>query len=284
MLSLKADSFENVLHERPSTPHIVRSSLKKGSARIQSAMISAKCVLRGDEQYRTKDWRHVIYPGRFLLATPDMEFDLRVHSKADGCCIFLDPGDLRKLIGQMNSEDLEGGDEGSFDDWTMTLPSAANAFGIKFEAVARRRANGDVQELTAMLAELVGLLSGLNRRLPFKRPAGRRELITRLETARVFLEDAADRSTNLIEVEEAACLSRFHLSRTFALAYGVPPLRFHQNIRLDVAAKQVRAGEPLASIASRLGFSNLSSFSRAYFRRHGRRPSFDRRQISNLGA
>lgn len=273
MLALDIKKLEDVPGERPGAPHIVRSSLQRGAAKTQSPMISAKCVSCGEERYDASGIRRAIYPGRFLLSAPGEAFDLSVKANAKGCCIYLDPNDLRQMFGQMISVDMEGGDRAQADFWTVALPMGASDFGKKIEAITRNNADSDAQELTASLAELLGRLRGLDNSLPFKRPSARRELIARLETARAFLLEAADRLVSLDDLEQAACLSRFHLSRSFTLAYGVPPLRFHQNIRLDVAAKRVRSGESIRVIAADLHFSNLSSFSRAYARRHGRRPS-----------
>ena len=217
----------------------------------------------------------MIYPRRFLLSAPGEAFELSVNASAKGCCIYLAPDDLQQMVGQMISGDIEGGDRVDGNIWTVALPLNASDFGRKIEAVSNNDTNADAQEITALLAELIGRIQGLDQALPFKRPSARRELIARLETARAFLLEAADRPVSLEDLAQAACLSRYHLSRSFALAYGVPPLRFHQNIRLDAAAKRVRAGEPIDVVASDLRFSNLSSFSRAYARRHGCRPSTD---------
>ena len=277
MLALDVENLEDVPGERPGAPHIVRSSLQRGAAKTQSPMISAKCVSHGEEQYDAGGIRRVIYPRRFLLSAPGEAFDLCVSANAKGCCIYLDPNDLHQLFGQMISEDMEGGDRAQADIWTVALPVGASDFGKKLEAIMRNNASADAQELTASLAELLGRLWRLDNSLPFKRPSARRELIARLETAHAFLLEAADRLVSLDDLERAACLSRFHLSRSFTLAYGVPPLRFHQNIRLDAAKKRVRTGEPIEAIAADLQFSNLSSFSRAYARRHGCRPSTNQR-------
>ena len=282
MLSMTVNSFEDVPSLRPDAPHVVRSDLRKGGAKIQSPMISAKCVAAGAEEYATRRRRHVVYPGRFLLTAPGETFDLNVRERAVGTCLFLEEAQLRQMTGEMTSGDLEGGVDSSFDLLTIALPFGASEFAAKFALLSQTGAGDDMEndglDLTAALAALLGSLSGVDARLNCKHASRRRTLIERLETARAFLLDNADGAVTLKEVEDAACLSRFHLSRSFALAYGAPPLRFHQNIRLDAATPRLRSGEALAVIAADLGFSNASAFSRAYFRRHGRRPSADRRQ------
>ena len=287
MRSINANSFEDVPGARPDAPYVVRSRLKKGGAKIHSPMISAKCVMAGMEEYTAHGRRHVVYPGRFLLTRPGEEFDLSVRESAVGTCLFLEEMQLRQMIGQLLSDDLEGGDESSMDFPTVALPFGASDFAGRFQALAAQNVGdnqynddqeSDALDLTAALAALLASLSGVEGRLSHKSAARRWALIERLEAARRFLLENAHGKVTLKEIEHAACLSRFHLSRSFALAYGAPPLRYHQNIRLDGAAKRVRAGESLTLIAADLGFSNMSAFSRAYRRRHGRRPSADRRQ------
>lgn len=275
MILYNVNSYNEIGPKPARTNYVVRSSLDRGQATIHSLSISAKLVLTGSEMYQSSDSRFSVGPDQFLLTTPDESFDLTVAASAKGCCFYFEPGYVNSLLSECLSEDLEGGDVAVPSIKTTRLPVRSCSFGLSMYSIAKSATDIDVDLLSAHLAESIVNLSHLSKSLPFKRDSTRQELLARLEIARTFIVDARNESISLADIESAACLSRFHLIRLFTRVYGVPPLRFHQNLKLDTAQEQLKAGVPQKVIAEALGFSTVSSFSRAYRRRHNRTPSED---------
>ncbi|HTW26384.1 MAG TPA: AraC family transcriptional regulator [Acetobacteraceae bacterium] len=85
----------------------------------------------------------------------------------------------------------------------------------------------------------------------------------------------ADPSARLdvAQLARAAGYSRYHFSRLFAARVGVSPARYLLQLRLDEAARLLRADPaPVKAIARRCGFEDANYFAKAFQRRHGVNP------------
>lgn len=92
--------------------------------------------------------------------------------------------------------------------------------------------------------------------------------------ARAFQVLAAEpRSLPLDELATRSGISKFHLSRLFARSLGMPPQRFHRQLRLERAANMLRAGVSTADVAYALGFADQAHLSRCFKVRFGRTPT-----------
>jgi AraC-like DNA-binding protein len=104
------------------------------------------------------------------------------------------------------------------------------------------------------------------------------ETLQRLERARSFIHEHRGRPLALDEIAAHAALSRFHLTRSFAEAYGAPPLLYHRTLRLEAAAERIRGGwTSPTQAAEELGYASLSAFTRAFRHKFGIPPSELRR-------
>ena len=63
-----------------------------------------------------------------------------------------------------------------------------------------------------------------------------------------------------------AGLSPFHLARLFAGAYGLPPHKYLEGLRVDRARALLAAGRPLAEVALAAGFASQSHLNRSFKR------------------
>jgi AraC family transcriptional regulator of arabinose operon len=85
----------------------------------------------------------------------------------------------------------------------------------------------------------------------------------------------------LSDLANAARLSPARLSRYFAAAMGLPPLRWVEEQRMAHAAMLLQADStPVAEIAARVGFSDAFYFSRRFRAWSGRSPRAWRAQIT----
>jgi AraC-like DNA-binding protein len=79
---------------------------------------------------------------------------------------------------------------------------------------------------------------------------------------------------SLTDLSRLASLSARGLQYAFQERFGVSPMQFVRQVRLDRAFKELSNGtRPVADVAYRLGFSNLGRFARAYQARFGELPS-----------
>jgi len=84
---------------------------------------------------------------------------------------------------------------------------------------------------------------------------------------------------HLDRVAALAGLSKFHFNRLFKAATGVSPSRYHINLRLDEAKRQLReTKKSVVEIALDVGYATPSHFAQLFRRETGLSPSDYRRQ------
>jgi AraC-like DNA-binding protein len=104
--------------------------------------------------------------------------------------------------------------------------------------------------------------------LPAVRASTREELWRRINRARDFLHAHVRSPIGLCDVATVACLSPFHLLRTFHAAFGQTPHQYLSKCRLDRAKFLLeKTGIPVTDICLECGFRSLGSFS-AFFQKN----------------
>jgi AraC-like DNA-binding protein len=97
-------------------------------------------------------------------------------------------------------------------------------------------------------------------------------LLQRLVRARDLLHAATTRGPTLDDLAGATGLSRAHLARQFAQAFGVPPHQYLVQLRLDQAKRALAAGTSVTEVCYQVGFESLGTFSASFRRRTGLSP------------
>jgi AraC-like DNA-binding protein len=82
--------------------------------------------------------------------------------------------------------------------------------------------------------------------------------------ARDLLQARFNEPVNLAELCEAAHLSRFHLVRSFTSEMGLPPHAYQIHVRIERARQMLLKGIPSGQVASAMGFSDQSHFTRHF--------------------
>lgn len=77
----------------------------------------------------------------------------------------------------------------------------------------------------------------------------------------------------LADVARASAQTVFQLIRAFRREIGTTPHAFIVRVRLAAATTLLGAGEPLAAIATAVGFVDQAHFTRHFKRAHGRTPA-----------
>ena len=257
--------LEGLNRPPPVRPEVYVSRIRgvQGSAVCRG--LGLKVVIEGQETYRLDDRVRVVGRGEFIVVSPGQSFEVGVSCgrEAVGLCIDLP---VASVLGR----------EGS-DATGSPVPDAV--FRLDDESLGRSvrtvwRDHGRVSSLAPELERwLLGHAFALGR-LSARRASTRRELYARVERARQYLADHRDRRVSLRELETTAHLSAPHLNRVFRQVHGIPPMRYHQRLRLTEAADILSRGQmnPTA-LAEHLGYADLPTFTRAFRRVHGVPPS-----------
>lgn len=103
----------------------------------------------------------------------------------------------------------------------------------------------------------------------------RQELFKRLKRAVTLMHDAYDDcSLDLETLAREACIARHHFVRVFSAAYGITPLRYLGEVRMEASARLLESMDISATEAAKaVGFSNRPAFQRKFHQHFGTTPS-----------
>ncbi len=123
-------------------------------------------------------------------------------------------------------------------------------------------------QITTLLSHYFGQLASLKTE-KIKTPE--RE---KLNQAKDILLDNIDNPPSLSEIAKQIGLNTFKLKKDFKAFFGVPVFKYLQNERLTLAHKMIRNQEATVQEAAwHVGYDSLSSFSNAFDKKFGYRPS-----------
>jgi AraC-like DNA-binding protein len=132
------------------------------------------------------------------------------------------------------------------------------------------------EKLRALLAAMLESQDAVKRQtddLPAMRASTREELWRRVNRARDFLHAHLGSRVTLSDVAAAACLSPFHLLRTFHAAFRQTPHQYLQHCRLERAKFLLEKTRiPVTAICLDCGFTSLGSFSSLFQKTFGVSP------------
>ena len=86
----------------------------------------------------------------------------------------------------------------------------------------------------------------------------------RLESVIEFMRENLQTQTSMEQLSEIAGVSKFHLIRTFKAMTGIPPAKYHMQLRLIEARHRLRRGQHVQDVAFELGFYDQSHFINAF--------------------
>jgi AraC-like DNA-binding protein len=265
--------------EAPRAPSpagkLVLSRLRPGSSMIGARAPSVKLVLEGEEVYQVDGRTIRVRPGQFLYLDAGADCIGRNRVETIGLCLM-----LPIVAGAPGSED---GPADNVLGRAIALSSNTNAMGrtltryghdlVRNPALGAAMAAEIIDRVGAALAEPLAASRAAIQNLKAAKPATRRELYQRLEQARAFLHEHADRNVALAELASVAGLSQFHLARYFKLAYGDAPIGYHRRLRLARAAELLTGGAgSVAEAAEAAGYSDATALSHAFRKQFGCAP------------
>ena len=137
----------------------------------------------------------------------------------------------------------------------------------------------DVEEQATLVASRLMSVQQSDARRPDRldsvKQSTRVELCKRLKRAVTMMHDAyEDSSLNLARLASEACIARHHFVRVFSAAYGLTPLRYLSEVRMEAAGRLLEAMDITATEVSRaVGYTNRSAFQRKFHQYFGMTPA-----------
>jgi AraC-like DNA-binding protein len=123
-------------------------------------------------------------------------------------------------------------------------------------------------QITALLSHFFGQLASIKTE---KIKTSERE---KLAQVKAILSQNLENPPSLNEISKEIGLNTFKLKKNFKALFGVPVFKYLQNERLTLAHKMIRTQESTVQEAAwHVGYDSLSSFSNAFEKKFGYRPS-----------
>lgn len=157
------------------------------------------------------------------------------------------------------------------------LGQKLNALAIEMAASQQSRSDL-LPDLFYALAELLLLeqktVSTQIENINARTRTTREELFRRILSAKAFMMDQWHQNLTNEAIATHVCLSPYHFHRSFKEVYGISPMRWFRQLKLEKAKELLRAGKySVTEVAYACGFADIFTFSKAFKREWGRSPS-----------
>jgi len=97
-------------------------------------------------------------------------------------------------------------------------------------------------------------------------------LVKRVIQAKYFIDKNFDQAIDLDTICKEACISKFHLIRSFKKLYGVTPYQHLTFLRVKKAKDLLQTNLPVSAVCYHLGFDSPTSFSGLFKKIAGKTP------------
>lgn len=234
------------------------------------------CVKYGDKQ---KDFNHTKGLALSFYADNYVEFTHTVSASKPLECLVIAtsirgieslPNEEGELFNEMLSQLVDPSDhfvEGPSFFMTPNMLSIVDSlFNIKYEGKTKMMFFRS--QVTTLLSHFFGQLAALKTEniKSFERE--------KLNQAQKILLNNIDNPPSLTELSKQIGLNTFKLKRDFKEFFGVPVFKYLQNERLTIAHRMIRNEQATVQEAAwHVGYDSLSSFSNAFEKKFGYRPS-----------
>ena len=155
------------------------------------------------------------------------------------------------------------------------MPPRARALALRLWSTRNRTATPAVGDfvpdaLRRFLSSLQSELVAGADRCPGHSQRRKRQVLVRMQRARLYLEGHAGGALSVAELAQRCNFSPWYFTKIFHALYGTGPQQFAAQLRLAHACRLLSATRlPVTEISAACGFDNPCSFSRAFRAGHG---------------
>jgi AraC family transcriptional regulator len=250
--------------------------------------LSLKCMFNGRALYRIPGAEFAVDDGGYLILNNRQPYSIEIASptRVETFVLWFPDGwaeDVLTGLTRPNEQLLEAPEKrGAASFFERYAPHDKTVSPKVGELRAAFKGGNKIQDqwleekLRELLAAMVQIQTGVKWRtdnLPAARASTREELWRRVNRARDFLHAHLGLQVRLSDVATAACLSPFHLLRTFQAAFRQTPHQYLNRCRLERAKFLLaKTRIPVTAICLDCGFTSLGSFSTFFQKSCGMSP------------
>ena len=259
------------------------SAVKEWQGSIHFKGVAAKYVISGTEHYEVNGRMLKVQGNQYVLGNDYSRADVLIQSEREvhGICVDLS----EKLVREVAESKGVSPDFIHFlcEDQLLVnrYNDRNNSLGSILKSMApgihRMDATDFSPDIFFAMAEAVvndqSAIFEMHGKLQFKRQLTKQDVIRSLIDAKEFIDANFNQTLNIDQIATKAGISRFHFSRLFKDVFGFSPYSYYNNQRLAAACEMLNDNGHISDVATRLGFSDLPSFTKAFTKRYGMGPS-----------
>jgi len=262
--------------------------------------LSIKTVIDGQAAWIVEGRELVVDTGSFLILNDGQKYSMNVISMEtprpiETCCAFFRKGFVEQIALDATTPLRASLDDPSREApplqflarlhrdpqrmilsrlWTLAERCSEQLQPSSFEE--------DFLLLSKELLMLYKEISSQISRVPAVKASTRQELFRRLQTAKEYMHNCGDERVSLLRIAREACLSPYHLHRSFRQVFRQTPHQYLSGLRLDRARSLLSTGHTVTDACIEVGFTSTSAFSRLFRSRFGHAPSEIRKMAGAL--
>ena len=251
--------------------------------------LSLKCMHNGRALYRIDRGEFSVDDGGYLIVNNRQPYSIEIASptQVETFVLWFPGGWAEEIVAGLTRPnerllDAPGKDEDNASFFERYTPhdkivsprvrELRTAFKSR-ELIDDNWLEEKLRELLTAMLESQNVVKRQTDELPAVRASTREELWRRVNRARDFLHAHLGARVTLSEVAAAACLSPFHLLRTFQAAFRQTPHQYLQQCRLERAKFLLEKTRiSVTAICLDCGFTSLGSFSALFQKTFGASP------------
>jgi len=263
--------------------HIVFSKCTQAELTIENSGYSIKAPIQGEENYTIDSKHYKIKHGEFLIVNKNQNLTCKVNSLIDvkGNCVYLDEKLVDNTFNDIINKNLffDKANSNELNLYNGNYRIENNGLSsILIQLTKGNICDFNLEEWYVNFAfELLKHQFGVNQlmnKLNISKYSTKQELRSRLNTAKSYIIDNYKEDLTIEKISLNACVSKFHLIRTFKEVFGETPYNYLTRIRLDKASKLINQNKfSIEYIAIETGFKDRQNLSRNFKNQFGYSPS-----------
>lgn len=238
------------------------AAARLGSVRAAPSMFTIWVQLRGRSWIEAKEGKFRLRAGDWIAF--DKESRPTLQADRNGLCIGvgLDGSSLQSLAELTDTTLYPGRSRLATGDLRAALRL--------WRTAAQGEGAHTARPLLLHLAQMQLGLAEQEQRCPGRSRSRRRQVLHRMQRARLYLEGNSDRVVRVAELAQLTNFSSWYVSKTFQSLYDESPQALSTRLRLERAADLLRdTSMMIGEVAAASGFDNCCSFARAFRARFG---------------
>jgi AraC family transcriptional regulator len=243
-----------------------------GSAQLSANVFSIWVQLRGSSWVESREGRFRLRRGDWIAF--DRESRPQLQTDRHGLCLGVSLGSgALKALARVVDVGLYAG-RGRVDPRdARILARLWRGAGPRLTATQPADGAAEVAAMRPLLMHLASIqreLAAGVARCPGRSRVRKRQVFSRMQRARMYLEGNCDRVVRITELAELTSFSSWYFSKTFHGLYDESPQSASARLRLERAADLLESSPMMiGEVAAACGFDNCCSFARAFRARYG---------------